>query len=355
MARAYDRLLVDLIRKRARVIEADGLAIELRPVPDDDREHALDPRVLAATLPKLESPCADVSMRDVHAMRSRPPKPTNVIDGADIARTTTLVALPGRDIRMHLWVPSDIGECAPIVVYLHGGYFAFGSLEEREAMLRHLAWHAGCVVAYPEYRLAPECPYPAAVDDCEACIDWLAAHDEELGIDMGKLVVIGDSAGGSLANAMVMRGARTHPVALVVTMYAVIDSWPPTKESGFSYKSFACLPEQEQACRNRIDRIRFAGADLLYTAGDAEALRNPEICAWHADDVSMFPRTVVAYSEFDFLRCQNERWARRLAREGVDVRCVRYCGCDHGFIERFGTQPQAEDFVDLVVEEIERL
>ena len=62
----------------------------------------------------------------------------------------------------------------------------------------------------------------------------------------------------------------------------------------------------------------------------------------------MFPRTVVAYSEFDFLRCQNERWARRLWEEGVDVRCVRYCGCDHGFLERFGVAPQAEDYAELV-------
>ena len=78
------------------------------------------------------------------------------------------------------------------------------------------------------------------------------------------------------------------------------------------------------------------------------------ISAWHAEDVSWYPRTVVAYSEFDFLRCQNERWARRLQDAGVSVRCVRYCGCDHGFLERFGTMPQAEDFINVAADEILR-
>lgn len=352
MARSYDRALVARIGETARVIDVRGLPVELRPVPDDDREHALDPRVLASTIAKLEPHGADVPMSDVLAMRKRPVRPTFAADEDDVSFETRLIRLEDRAIYVHLWRPEGMAQGAPVAVYLHGGYFAFGCVEERDALLRHLAASAGCLVAYPEYRLAPECPYPAAVDDCEACVEWLAENAAELGIDATHVAAVGDSAGGSLANALAMRLAKRRPLSLVATMYAVVDSWPATKEMDFSYAEFECLPEQEVAVRNRIDRIRNAGADDLYTAGDSDELRNPEISAWHAPDVSMFPRTVVAYSEFDFLRCQNERWARRLWEEGVDVRCVRYCGCDHGFLERFGVAPQAEDFAELVAAEM---
>ncbi len=355
MARTYDPSLVQAIREKSHVIKADGLAIELRPVPDDDRPHALDPRVLANTLPKLDGTFADVAMDDVVAMRKRSIKPIFCIHEGEVARETRIMWLDGRGIPVHIWIPASQRANSPLAVYLHGGCFAYGCVEERDPMLRYLAETACCIVAYPEYRLAPENPYPAAVDDCAGCIRWLADHADEYGFDVSKLVVLGDSAGGSLTNAMVMRLADTLPVKLAVTMYALVDAYPPTRGSDFSYDRYDHLAEQDAACRNRIDRIKDAGVEPFYTANDCELLANPEISVWHAEDVSMFPRTVVAYSEFDFLRCQNERWARRLADEGVDVRCVRYCGCDHGFLERFGTMPQAEDFIDLVSGEMDAL
>ena len=354
MARTYDRSLVDTIASKAHVINDNGLAVELRPLPDDDRPHALDPRVLAATLPKLASPGVDVAMDDVMAMRKRPIKPTYPIHTGKVTRATRLMWLAGRGIPVHIWTPENARADAPLFVYLHGGGFCYGCVEERDPMLSYLAERAGCIVAYPEYRLAPENPFPAAVDDCAEGILWLAEHADEFGFDPAKLAVAGDSAGGSLTNAMVMRLVDQLPVKLAVTMYAMIDAWPPTRNSDFSYDAYDHLPEQEAACFNRIDRIKNAGVEPFYVDNDLDLLKHPEISAWHADDVSMFPRTVVAYSEFDFLRCQNERWARRLQDEGVDVRCVRYCGCDHGFLERFATMPQAEDFIDLVAGEMER-
>ena len=354
MARTYDRALVDAIAKGARTIDVDGLRVELRPVPDDDRPFALDPRVLEATLPKLGGAKVDVAMDDVLSMRKRPIKPTFPIHTAEVERETRIMWLKGRGIPVHIWRPANVRPNAPLAVYLHGGGFCYGCVEERDPMLRYLSEQAGCFVAYPEYRLAPENPYPAAVDDCVECIGWLADHAGEYGYDPTKLAVLGDSAGGSLTYAMVQRLARTNPVMVAITMYALVDAWPQTRNSDFSYDVYEHLPEQEAACFNRVDRIKDAGVEPFYTNNDLDLLKHPEISAWHAEDVSWYPRTVVAYSEFDFLRCQNERWARRLQDAGVSVRCVRYCGCDHGFIERFGTMPQAEDFINVAAGEILR-
>lgn len=355
MARTYDRALVDAIKQKAHVIDADGLKVELRPVPDDDREFALDPRILAATLPKLQGEEVVVPMDDILSMRKRAIKPTFPINEGEVSRITRIMWFDGRGISVHIWTPANKRDDAPIAVYIHGGGFCYGCVEERDPMLRYLADVTGCVVAYPEYRLAPEDPFPAAPNDCSNCIDWLAEHAEEYGFNIDKLVVIGDSAGGNLTNTMVQMQAEKHPVKLAATMYPLVDAYPPTRNMDFSYERYDHLPEQEAACYNRVERILNAGVEPFYTNNDEEALKDPLISAWYAEDLSIWPRTIVAYSEFDFLRCQDERWAKRLQDEGVDVRCVRYCGCDHGFLERFGTQPQAEDFIDIVAEEMERL
>jgi acetyl esterase/lipase len=154
--------------------------------------------------------------------------------------------LKGRGIPVHIWRTANVRPNAPLAVYLHGGGFCYGCVEERDPMLRYLSEQAGCFVAYPEYRLAPENPYPAAVDDCAECIGWLADHAGEYGYDPTKLAVLGDSAGGSLTYAMVQRLAHTNPVMVAISMYALVDAWPQTRNSDFSYDVYEHLPEQDK-------------------------------------------------------------------------------------------------------------
>ena len=108
---------------------------------------------------------------------------------------------------------------------------------------------------------------------------------------------------------------------------------------------------------SRVDRIRLMNDDLprIYTNGDAELIKDERISALYADDVSMFPRTLVVSSEFDYLRYQDELFAKKLQDAGVDVRAIRYGGCDHGFFETCGVMPQAEDLCRVIAEEIEKI
>lgn len=84
-------------------------------------------------------------------------------------------------------------------------------------------------------------------------------------------------------------------------------------------------------------------------------MTDPLISAAYCDDLSVFPRTVVVSSEFDFLRYQDEKFAKQLADAGVDVRAIRYLGCDHGFFEACGVMPQAEDLCRIMAKEIAAL
>ena len=156
MARAYDRSLVDRMQAGVSHVVEDGLLIELRPVPDDDRQHALDPRVYEATLPKLSFAGKDLPLGDVHAVRRRPAKPTLAIGAREVRSETRLAWMGGHGIYVHLWIPNGLPEKAPVAVYLHGGFFAFGSVDERAHLLARLAELGDCVVAYPEYRLSGE-------------------------------------------------------------------------------------------------------------------------------------------------------------------------------------------------------
>ena len=121
MARAYDRSLVDRMQAGVSHVEEDGLLIELRPIPDDDRPHALDPRVYEATLPKLSFAGKDLPLGDVHAMRRRPAKPTLAIGAREVRSETRLAWMGGHGIYVHLWIPNGLPEKAPVAVYLHGG------------------------------------------------------------------------------------------------------------------------------------------------------------------------------------------------------------------------------------------
>ena len=112
------------------------------------------------------------------------------------------------------WPLADSAETLPIVVFLHGGGWSVGDLDTYDGEARNHAVGAGAVVVSVDYRLAPEHPYPAAVDDAWAATQWVAAHAGELGADPGRLAVAGDSAGGNLATvvAQLARDAGGPPI-----------------------------------------------------------------------------------------------------------------------------------------------
>src|SRR6185312_15034588 len=107
---------------------------------------------------------------------------------------------PAGEIPIRVYTPVDVtGDALPCLVFFHGGGFVIGDLETHDDMCRCFANGAGCRVVAVDYRLAPEHPFPAAVDDCWAATQYIAAHAKEFGIDASRLAVGGDSAGGNLS------------------------------------------------------------------------------------------------------------------------------------------------------------
>jgi len=204
-----------------------------------------------------------------------------------------------------LYVP-DGAEGA--VLYLHGGGFVMGDLVTHDGFARRLALRTGRAVLLPDYRRAPEHPWPAAPDDSAAAADWLAAQS------FGRLVVVGDSAGAALALGESLRTPGRYDAQVLV--------YPFVDPAGSSYDQGMTGVDLDLARCDWYWRLYLQGADA---SGD----RGLHVLG--LDSLAGQPRTLVQLAELDVLTPTGVRLAERLAADGVEVRLEVYAGVQHGF------------------------
>lgn len=212
----------------------------------------------------------------------------------------------------------------PAILFLHGGGWVMGTIDQYERFARELANASGCAVLSVEYRLAPEYPYPAAIDDCFAALQWLAAHASGLGIDSAKLSVAGDSAGGNLAAvlALLARDRKGPLLRHQLLLYPVIDRGCDTA----SYR------ENERYLLTP-DMMRWFWAQYL---GDRGAAETPFAAPAEFTDLVGLPGTTVITADYDPLRDEGENYALALSRAGVPTELVRAPRMIHGFLAMTG-------------------
>ena len=224
----------------------------------------------------------------------------------------------------------------PLLVFFHGGGFVIGSLRTHDTQCRYLCKHAGVVVVSVDYRLAPEHPHPAAVDDCKAALRWAVENAEELGADATRLAVCGDSAGGNLA-AVICQEARRESapdIAFQLLWYpSVAPKTADTFEQG-SMKEFA-----EGYFLDRPTMEWFYG-HYIPDGVDATA---PRVAPLQAEDLSGLPPAFIVTAGYDPLRDGGQAYAKRLEEAGgaVEHRC--YQSTIHGFINMTKAIPVATE------------
>ena len=210
-------------------------------------------------------------------------------------------------------------EPLPALVYLHGGGWVVGSIESHDPVCRRLARRAPCVVASVEYRLAPEHPFPAGLEDAWRAIRWVAGSAAELGADAAALAVGGDSAGGNLAAVVALRARDAGlPLALQILVYPVTD---------FDLDSPGYAEHGEGL---NLTRGKMAWYWERYLAGADGA--DPEASPLRAPDLRGVAPALVQTAEYDPLCHEGEAYAARLADAGVPVTLSRYEGQIHGFV-----------------------
>jgi acetyl esterase len=229
----------------------------------------------------------------------------------------------------------------PAVLYVHGGGFTVGSLDGVDELCRLIAAAAGCVVFSVDYRLAPEHPYPAALDDVRAAHAWLMANATSLGVDAQRVAVAGDSAGGGLAASLCLdlRGRQLAQPALQLLVYpAVDDSFARPSWSDFADAPLLGTQDARWFWRQYVGESGTAPDEL------AAPLR----ASSHA---GLAPAHVIT-AEVDPLRDDAEAYADRLAAEGVAVTKQRYSGVYHGFFTEVETFAQARQAVSDACERL---
>jgi acetyl esterase len=218
----------------------------------------------------------------------------------------------------------------PTVVYLHGGGFVVGGLDTHDDTCRVLCESTDALVVSVDYRLAPEHPFPAAVEDCYAAVEHLASHADDFGGDPDRLALAGDSAGATLSTAVTLlardrrrRGEETPEVAHQVLAYPATDpgeDYPSMQENAEGY--FLTTAEMEY----------FADHYLAHELHAANRYAFPMA----ARDCGDLPPTTVLTAGFDPLRDEGAAFAERLAREGTPVTFRHYPAMIHGFLSMLG-------------------
>ncbi len=249
--------------------------------------------------------------------------------------TVTELTIPGAagPISARFYEPPRIGlEDRPLIVYFHGGGWTIGDLDTCDSVCRFLSLETPAIVLSVDYRLAPEHPFPAAVEDALAAFQWAATDNPKLGADRDRIAVAGDSAGGNLAAAtgLLARDAGGPAPAMQVLLYPVTDV------------------VGGQRSREEFGRgFLLAKADMdwferHYLPADADRA-DPRVSVLRAPELSGLPPAYIATAGFDPLRDEGEAYAERLREAGVEVTLRRHPGLVHSFANMTAVSATARD------------
>jgi acetyl esterase len=205
-----------------------------------------------------------------------------------------------------------------LALYFHGGGWVVGELDDYDTMARTLAERSGCALLAPDYRLAPEHPFPAGLDDAQDAIRWASGHIAELAGSEVPLLVAGDSAGANLAAVSLNTMAPRPQVAGQLLVYPVADC-------DFERPSYL-----EQSDGMQLTRPDMQWFFSHYAPRELHA--DPRVSPLRAPADPALPRTVVFTAECDVLRDEGEAYAAHLQAAGVSVTAHRIAGLPHGFI-----------------------
>jgi len=274
---------------------------------DPERLH---PQARAALTAQPRAPLTVPNLAEVRASMVEA-IPVEVGDGPPVA-TVVDVDAGGVPARLYRDAAADR---APVILYAHGGGWVMGNLDTHDGLCRNLVAASGWALLAVDYRLSPEHPYPAAIEDLTRALGWLRGEAEQrYALDPGRIAVAGDSAGGHLA-AVLARRARDAGAGLAaqILICPVIDpavDYPPLDDYG--------LDTEEM----RFFWDAYAPPGVDRTAPDLDPL---------GVDLAGLPPAVVVTAELDVLRDEGERYAAALLRAGVPVVAARYQGMVHNF------------------------
>ena len=251
---------------------------------------------------------------------------------------------PGGPLPVRIYTPAGDGPF-PLLVYLHGGGFVVGNPDYTDAVTRSIAQQSPAVVVSVDYRMAPEAPFPAAVEDTCFAVDWCVRNAASLGAQPGPVAVGGDSAGGNLAAVAAQEDLRTarNQIGLQLLIYPTTDITRTDRPSQIAFASGFGLSMRDVAeCMDH-----YVPADI-----PRDDLRVSPIFSPSLDGLA---KALVFTAGFDLLCDEGTEYAERLKKQGVDVRHIHQPAVPHGYITMTRLCHEATDDIALMATEVAAL
>lgn len=229
----------------------------------------------------------------------------------------------GPDVRIKIYEPREKKGALPGLLYIHGGGYILGSADMMDPAMKQMVSELECIIVSVDYRLAPEHPYPAPLEDCYAALKWFADHAEQLGGDNSRIAVMGPSAGGGLTAALSLlaRDRQGPAIMFQMPLYPMIDDRMVT-------------PSSQTITDDRVwSKAKTELAWSLYLGEREDGAISPYAAPARATDLSGLPPTYICVGDLDPFRDETIEYVTRLAEAGVPTEFHLYPGGFHGFEE----------------------
>src|SRR5713226_9587134 len=235
----------------------------------------------------------------------------------------TITDGPSAQLALRILRPQDARAPLPVIVYIHGAGWVFGSTQTHDRLIRELAIGAEAAVVFPESSLSPEVTYPAAIEECYSVVQWVVERGREHGLDAECLAVAGDSVGGNMTAAVTLlsRERGGPDIRLQLLFYPVTDAAFDTA----SYHQFA------EGYHLRRDAMMWFWDQYTANPGERNEITASPLRA-STEQLKGLPQALIITAEADVLRDEGEAYANKLRQAGVRVTAVRFQGTIHDFV-----------------------
>lgn len=249
-------------------------------------------------------------------------RPPTIVDESLSLTDEIIVGPDANPLPLRIYRPKSNNESLPVLLWIHGGGYILGSIDDNDDLCMRFVKEANCVVVSVDYRLAPEHPYPAPIEDCYSALKWIADNAELLNIDSNRIGVAGASAGGGLTAALTLLARdRQYPsICFQMPLYPMIDDRNNTPSTNEVKEGFVWNQKTNEAGWKM-----YLGE--IYGTDTISAYAAPA----RAEDYSNLPYTYTCVGQLDPFRDETLTYVSKLAQAGVDVEFHLFPGAYHGF------------------------
>ncbi|EGT5619824.1 lipase [Clostridium perfringens] len=339
--------LIKAMNENSRFINEDGIDILVKPIPDPVKGTRIDRRIKyfdEYKRPKRSGNPYVFAGEAVGDMRDN-----MGLLNLNLCKSNILMSKENiNGVNCRVYKKEGLKENLPCIVYIHGGAFIGGSLDVSENPCKLIAEGINGIVISIDYSLAPEKPYPLGLNDCRKVVEYIEENNFLYGIDKSKIGIVGESAGANLATIVANENSNIKFQGLVYPVVTFVEKNPFFYWDIDLYKN----PYKEEKIYNFINSLRNC-EDLVQKLYIQRTLdpRREDLSPIFNKNLSKAKKTLIAVSEYDYLRVQGEAYGKLIHKAGVETKIIRYEGVNHAFLDNLGIYPQAEDTINEIVKE----